>query len=263
MKAVPIFYCVYALLSSLITAGQEKISHTVSTTENSFATIDRAGDLYLVKTSGDIEKYNQEGQLLNTFKNTTSPTLFDTGNGVRLLAYDRKNQEYSILNPSLNKVESAKLDSSFAISPWLVCSSGDYNLWILDKADWSLKKVDPKEEMVLVDVLIDTVHRTAPAFVFMREYQHFLFLLDANDGILIFNSVGKFIRSIPAKNLTYFNFLGEDLYFMEGDKLIFIDLFTLEKTQKLLTNPAPCVLVTDEKMYQIHFTRVEISEFKP
>lgn len=263
MNAVRIFYFVYVVLSPLVSAGQDKISKTVPTTENSFATIDRAGDLYLVKTSGAIEKYNQEGELLSAFKNTVSPTLFDTGNGVRLLAYDRKNQEYSILNPSLIKVANSKLDSSFAINPWLVCSSGDYNLWILDKADWSLKKVDPKEEMVLVDVLIDTVHRSAPAFVFMREYQHFLFLLDANSGILIFNSIGKFIRSIEAKNLTYFNFLGEDLYFMEGDKLIFIDLFTLEKTQKLLSGQAPCVLVTDEKMYQVHSTRVEISEFRP
>ena len=52
----------------------------------------------------------------------------------------------------------------------------------------------------------------------MREYQGFLFLLHQEKGILIFNKMGKWIKTIERPQLKYFNFLGEELYYPEGDK---------------------------------------------
>src|ERR1043165_3928607 len=100
------------LSSPCLCIGQQKIITSFQTSENSYATLDRAGDLYLVKNSGAIEKYNSEGQLLNSLRVTVLPTLFDTGNGVRLLAYYRKYQTYTIMNPFLTSISSHTLDSS-------------------------------------------------------------------------------------------------------------------------------------------------------
>lgn len=230
-----------------------------------FATIDRAGDLYAVKDNGNIDKYNNTGGLINTFHNSEPPTLFDTGNGVRLLAYYRNSQEVFILNPSMVLVGQDSIDPSFAIDPWIVCSSGDYDLWILDGEDWSLKKIDTRREVVLAESLIDTATllKGRPAFTYMREYQHFLFLLEKNTGIMIFNNLGTYLRTIPAENIECFNFLGEELYFVQDKKLTFIDLFTLDKRENDLSEPPFCTLITDDKIFKVGHNSIVIEEFKP
>lgn len=248
---------------SILSYGQEK---TEISSESTIvhATIDRAGDLYVIKENGNIEKYNGYGGLLNTFHHTLPPTLFDTGNGVRLLAYYRKSQEYLTLNPSLILVSQDTIDPSFAITPWLVCTSGDYNLWVLDAADWSLKKIDTRHNIVLTEALIDTVSllQEKPAFTYMREYQQFLFLLEKHTGIHVFNGLGKHLRTIPAKHIESFNFLGEELYFVQESNIIFIDLFTLDTRKADLSGPAPSnVIVTDERIFKIFTGRIVIQPY--
>lgn len=254
-----------ALLAVFLTSTAQDIVTIQSAVAIQYATVGRAGDLYTIAENGNIMKYNGQGGLLATFHHTTSPALFDTGNGVRLLSYYRTAHEYFILNPSLILIEEDSLDPAFAIEPWFVCSSGDHNIWILDAADWSLKQIDTRQNSVLTEALIDTtaLFKQSPRFTYMREYQHFLFVLEKETGILIFNSLGKHLRTIHAKNLVSFNFFGEELYFVQGNKLTFIDLFTLEERNVALKSSPRYTLVTEDKMFSVYKNKIEIQEYKP
>jgi hypothetical protein len=258
---------IFSLLTFAVN-GQSKPIRSVEVSDTiRFAAIDRPGDLYIQTRTGQIQKFDADGKLLNLYKQKI-PTLFDPRDGARLFAYFRELRQYWYLNPSFDVTASYVLDSAFAIDPWLVCSSGDHNLWILDAADWSLQKIDPKKGLALVDESFTTTPDKDPAdFTFMREYQGFLFLLDRSEGILIFNSVGKRIRTIAIQDLAAFNFLGEELYYQDGPVLRFFDLFSAETREVALPphsySHTPLTLLTDEKLYRIGPLRIDIFRWQP
>ncbi len=223
--------------------------------------IDRAGDIYVL-TSSTLLKFDKNGKQIGEVS-TTPLTSFDTGNGVRLLTFNRQHQEYTILTPSLTKVSETSIDNSLAIEPWLVCSSGDYNILILDAADWSIKKVDTRQSKILTEFKIDSSSTNPPQFLSIREYQNFVFLLDKQSGISIYNSIGLKLKTIKVADITSFHFLGQELYYFNNGKIYFTDLFTMEAREEAIKGPYHSVLVTDERLIGVKENRIQIFEYHP
>lgn len=246
------------------TFGQKKIK-TLEVSDTIFASaVDRPGDVYMVTKEGQIQKFDKDGKLAVVYRHHGRPTLFDPRDGARLFAYYREKQQYDYYNPSFETVASYRIDSAFAIEPWLIAPSGEKKLWVLDNADHSLKKINPADAQVEVEVVIDaTLIEDATAFTTIREYQNFVFLLNPSRGIFVFNSLGKHIKIIPAKGITSFNFLGEELYYLQGDVVHFTDLFTAESRQQKLPSTPRSVILTDERMVLVNATSFDIFEFKP
>ncbi len=234
------------------TVAQKKISTVALSEQTANVAIDRPGDVYLISKSNQILKFDTNGKLLSVYKNQASPTLFDPRDGARLFAYFREDQHYVFMNPAFDITASYSIDSSAAIEPWLACISGDHNLWLMDAADLTIKRVNTKVGAVEVDTAIPKDLSTpAASYTQMREYQGFLFLLNKERGILIFNSMGKWLKTVGAPGLRQFNFLGEELYFLQDDRLVFFNLFTTESRRMSLPQPTDFVLITDERIFAI------------
>ncbi len=239
-----------------IAAAQNDAKKSVALTAIQYATADRAGDFYAVAKAG-IYKFDQE---LNQIASLAigEPTLFDTGNGVRMLCFTKKDKAIKILSPTLQEISSLELDESIAIDPILACSSGDYGVLVLDKADWSLKVVDTRESTVTAEYKIEVQGQRD--YTFMRMYQNFVFLLNSKTGIEIYNKMGKHLKTIPAEGLTAFNFLGEELYYYLADTLHFVDLYTLEsREQKIDGNNCKSVLLTETRLVKIFPSKLEMT----
>jgi hypothetical protein len=150
-----------------------------------------------------------------------------------------------------------RLNPEFAIEPVLVCSSGNQGIWILDKADRSLKRINLSQstvewEVPLPDPLKDT------EIQFMREYQNFLFILDDKSRLFILNRIGQLVKEIKANSLQWFNFLGEELYYQDGEKIFFYDLFD-GSTHEIDAEPtARFTLLSDERRFIVYEKRVMI-----
>lgn len=244
--------------------AQEKIKTLTLSDQILHTAIDRPGDFYAVTRQGQIQRFDKDGKLMLLYKTTHPPTLFDPRDGARLFAYYRHDQHYEFLNPSFTATVSFKIDPAFAIHPWLICPSGEYKLWILDKADHSLKKINVKQSEVELEVTVDsTLIQNAEAFSTMREYQSFVFLLNPSRGILIFNNLGKHIRTLEVPGLHSFNFLGEELYYLKGGHIEFFNLFTAEKRQMKVEPSATDALLTDERLILINGERIDIFAFRP
>lgn len=257
------------LLLSLLTwstvcLAQKKIrTLEVNDTVASIA-VDRPGDLYVTTAGGQMQKFDENGKLLLLYKYEHIPTLFDPRDGARLFAYYRDQQVYQHLNPSFEVVSSYHIDPAFAIQPWLLCPAGETKLWVLDAADHSLKKINPKASEVEVEVIVDsTLINDATAFTSMREYQGFVFLLHPAKGIYVFNNLGKHIKTIAAKGIDSFNFLGEELYYTQNKKLKLIDLFSADTREIDLPETAHLVILTDRRLYTINLKTINVSEFVP
>jgi len=251
------------ILAPCVSHGQsKKIASIKTSSEVVFAAIDRAGDFYVMLKSGDIQKYDKNGVLLGSYSHEGTPTLFDPSNAIRLLIYYKKGQQFSWLSPDLSVNPFQNVDPSLVIDPSLICPSGDQNMWMLDNADLSLKRVSLRDSRVLSEFSISDQFKEN-RFTLMREYQNFLFLLDPKTGITVYNSLGRLMRKIPTIGLINFNFLGEELYYTENAKIKFLDLFTAETRELTLPQPAQFVLLTDERMILSTTNLVEVFEFIP
>ena len=143
----------------------------------------------------------------------------------------------------------------------MACAAGDNQVWIMDDSDWSLKRVNPSLSKVIVEAAIDMKQFNQKAeFIFMREYQNFLFIIEKNSGILIFNSMGKQLKKIEVPEIEYLNFLGEELYFKKNDKLVFYDLFDASTREVEIDPTCKFALLTDARKYLVYENRVDIFE---
>lgn len=257
---IALLACILFLTTDLSFA-QKKLIRSVEIENIQQVTMDRAGDVYVV-TASSITRYDKNGKELKTISIQSTPTSFDTGNGVQLLMYERKDQQYTILSPSLEKTSETKIDNSIAIAPWLVCSSGDLHVLILDAADWSIKKVDKRDAHVVHEFKVDPLLTTNPSFVFMREYQNLIFLYDEITGLAVFNNIGIKVKTYQT-GTPHFNFLGQELYYLKDKKINFIDIYTGDIRQLDLSGTCDDVLITDERLIRITSNRLDVFEFQP
>jgi hypothetical protein len=252
----------FLLLPFCVNAQFEKIKSFEVKENIVAASVDRPGELYIELPSGKIQKYSVDGLLLATSTNTSLPTVFDPRDGARLFTYKRPTQSYQFLSPMLEEVLTTKIDQAFAIAPYLVSTFGDQGLVIIDSADWSIKKVNLRSSTITMEASLQSFISEKSKITSIREYQNFIFLLDRNKGIMVLNSIGKLIKVIEVKGLSYFNFLGEELYYIQDGKLKFIDLFTTESRTMSLPEPCDIALLTDERLYLIKQNQVSIFSIK-
>jgi len=243
--------------------AQKKITTRNVTESISYATVDRPGDLYIVTVSGQIQRFDKDGNVGSIYKNNPVPTLFDPRDGSRLFVYFRNDQHFSFLNPSFEVTRSGKLDPAIAIDPWLMCVSGDYNFWVLDAADKSLKKINASNGTVTVEAKIPEDGDSIGSYVYLREYQGFVFLQHSKKGVLVFSSLGRPLKTIGNADITHFNFLGEEFYYNSANAIHFFNLFTTETRQMPLKQSGQFVLLTDERMFIINDKSIDFFEIRP
>jgi hypothetical protein len=245
------------LSTSILADAQQALVATIKISDVQSAYIDRPGDLYILQKKDVIKKFDTQGNLISEFNFQNKLTAFDPRDGARLFSCfnstcsffsDETKQEFTI-------------EKEFAIEPSMICSSGDHNVWVLDKADFSLKKISPSESKVLTEVILDPdLFKKKPEVLFMREYQNFLFILDKNIGIIVFNGIGKRIRVISEPNLSYFNFLGREIYFKKDNKLVFYDLFDTTTREEPIDPACKYALITDVRTFLIYENKIDILE---
>jgi hypothetical protein len=258
-----VFIIPFIFYSTQIFSQQKKLKTVEVSDTIAYAYVDRPGDLYVITLGGQLQRFDKDGRLSNLYRKGPALSLFDPRDGARLFAYYRDKAQYDFLNPSFDVVSSYKIDSAFALNPWMVCTSGDYNVWVLDGSDWSLKKIDMRTGTIPVEVVLSVpAGKARTDIISMREYQNFVFVLDKKEGIMIYSSMGKYLRTLPVAKPRYFNFIGEEVYYLVGDKLKFMDLFTTETRELKLPVPADLALLTDERLFVIRKNVIDIFEVK-
>jgi hypothetical protein len=209
-------------------------------------TVDRLGNFFLVTHKGKIKKYDATGKLVASVSKTT-PTLIEPWYHPSIFVYSRKSQTYSMYGRNFEDRKDYTIEPALAIEPTLVCPTHDNKLWILDKADWSLKKVNPLTNEVIQEFTLDTsLVKATTDFIYLREYLNLIFLVDKNSGILILNHLGKVIEPIAIQNPGQVYFYGDELYYLENNTLKFFNLLTEQRHEVKLPDETSQSVMTDE-----------------
>ncbi len=213
-----------------------------------FMAEDRLGDFFIVQKTGKIKKYDLNGKVLAS-TSEKGVTLIEPWYHPSIFIYKRSKQQYILYGRNFENREESVIEPSIAIEPYLACPTHDNKLWIFDKADYSLKKVNRYTNEVIYEFEIDRELVTnQPEFTYLREYLNLVFLLDKNSGILILNHLGLVINKIEIKNLKGFYFYGEEIYYLENDKLKFLNLVTEKEHEVSLPPGTQQAIITDERI---------------
>lgn len=227
-----------------------------------WAGVDRAGDMFVVLDNGGVEKFDKTGKKIGAHKFKAPPTLVDPLDGVQSFYYNRQTRQYGNMSYDFTSVSQFTIDPAFAISPWLVCPALR-ELWILDSADFSIRKTAQSSTFISLErVLQHLPDKRITDFIHLREYQNYVFVLDKSSGVHMINPLGRFVRTLGEKGMTYFNFLGEELYYLSGNELVLVDLYTQETRRMPLPVEGKFALITDEVFYVASGSKIVISSIR-
>ena len=245
-----IFIIIFSLLFILEGRSQQltKIKEW-SAGEITNVSVDRMGNFFFILKKGGIKKYDPDGKVMASLSKR-KPTLIEPWYHPSIFIYNRGTQKYFSFGRFFEDVKEYTLAPELAIEPYLVCPTHDNRLWILDKADFSLKKVNPLTQEVVNEFVLDT-GSAAPEFTYLREYQNLLFLQEKNFGIWIVNTLGKVITKIEIKNPGNFSFFGQELYYLENNTIRFFDLLTEARHELALEGDLKFAIVTDERILTV------------
>jgi hypothetical protein len=237
-----------ALLPLLSSFNKEKNDWTLVRSLKSFpiekVSIDTYFNFYVADDKGNVFKYDSMGNQLLRFSPSKKATvsLLESWRTVNIFLFYRDIQEYTILDRFLTTSSSNSTfrqneeDNETGIGFARLASLAlDNNLWIFDDEDFSLKKYNTRINKVILHTSLDLILN--PSYYdlsFMREYQNLLFVNDKNSGILVFDNLGNYKTKLPYKGLSYFNFLGNNIYFISEGKLIIYDIYTSKQKSILL-----------------------------
>ena len=77
--------------------------------------------------------------------------------------------------------------------------SNDGNIWLFDQSDFSIKKYNPTLKEVIFYTPLNNFIQSEEEIYFMREYQNKLFIASENNGVLMFDNMGSYIKNIAIK----------------------------------------------------------------
>jgi len=194
--------------------------------------LDRYNYLYMSDEKGNIKKYDEEGkfQVLYSPVKVSNIALLEAWNTIKVFLFYREYQEYVMLERFLTTKQNYVLDPIAIGFARMATLASDYNLWIFDDTDFSLKKYDQQYNKVLFSTPLDLLLKPKEYDIrHMREYQNQLFLSDLNSGVMVFDIFGNYKKRIPFQGISYFSFYNDYLTFISGTQIVWFDLYGLSE----------------------------------
>jgi WD40 repeat protein len=217
------------------------------------ATADRYNNFFLSDNEGNIRKYSEEGILIEKYSppKQVGITLLEGWHTIRIFAFYRDIQEYTLLNRLLSLNDNLRFTNQDIGFVRLATIAADGDFWLFDEMSFALKKYDPDRNALQINSPLDiTLFSEELDLTFMREYQNLLFISDRTKGVLVFDNLGNYSHTIPINNLSWYGFTDDYLYYIKDDKLFFQHLYKEDKYEFLLPEKdVKAYLVMNKKLY--------------
>lgn len=226
--------CILFLFLSATCFSQSsyKLIRTIEVSADFFTT-DNQSNIYVVK-GHELSKYNAAGKLLYKYsnKNFGNITFVDASNMLRILIFYKDFSQVVFLDNTLSQngepINLVTLDVNQAP---LVCSSYNSGMWVYDQQNFSLIRYDKSLADIqhtgnLNQLLNDSLQPGG-----MIEYDNRLYLSNPRSGIMIFDIYGTYYKTIPVKNVSGFQPIGDWVYYVSGKKVKAYHIKTTEEKE--------------------------------
>lgn len=227
-----LLYIFLFVFSSASAQEKFKLIATINV-EADFFTTDNQSNIYTVKAA-ELAKYDKTGKLLYKYsnKNLGNIDFVDASNMLRLLVFYKSFSQVVFLDNTLSlNAEPVSLDKIDFQQAQLVCSSHNNGMWLYNAQNL---------ELVCIDQTLEKIKETGNLSLLLNvnlqpnsllEYNNKVYLNNPSSGILIFDIYGTYYKTIPIKNVKYFQPIGDLVYFSSDNKVKAYNTKTTDETQ--------------------------------
>ena len=227
MKKSFLYLLIFLLLTSL--TGDWHLIKKIPFTEVAAFTTDKLGNAYVV-SENMLLQFDNNGLPVNHYseKNLGRLSSVDAVNPFKLLCFYPDYAQINILTSKLVLQSTIQLRGMGIEQPALICNSAvDYGIWIYDRQDFQLKKIDLNLQIFRESGNIP--QSTGREFnpVAMLEANDYVLLSDPAIGILFFDLFGTYYKTLPIKNVYSMQTKDNDLYYVSNGELRIYNFKTL------------------------------------
>lgn len=196
-----------------------------------FVRVDNFGKIYLVK-GNEIKMFTPDGKFLlqNSDKFFGDITDVDATNGLELLTFFEDQVQVTFLDNQLGvKGRDVPLEQLGFEQVSHACTSYGNGVWLFDKVKFQLIRLDKNNNFSARSGQLNQVLGFSVEPIYMRESNNWLYLLDKNKGVLVFDIYGAYYKTIPISGFTYFQVAGDHLIHYKAPYLLsfnFRDLYS-------------------------------------
>lgn len=270
-------YFILVLLQALILPGrvsaQEaaaiqdslKYSHSISISSPSTVSTDRNGHVYFLDAKRNLVKVDSSGRAALTYSPAKGGriTSIDAWNPMKVLLFYEDRQEIVLLDRFLRPITSTAFSDYDALTGSIKAAAlaSDDGFWLFNESNYTLSKLDTRLRRTVAETSLNLILDKARFDVRMlREYQNTVYLLDYNTGILVFDNLGNYKKTIPITGISQMGFRGNELYFVKDGKLNFLDIYTQKQHSIALPSTAKytSAIVSSNRVYLFTMQQMQV-----
>jgi hypothetical protein len=221
MRAFSIIMSCFIVLSAFVIKSDVAFKTILVNDKSAHIKIDDFGNTYVI-TKTEILKYTINGLFVKSFsaKRYGSIDFVDVTNPLKILVYYKDFQQILFLDNQLTASSNMiSLENLGLEQTSLVCTSVNNSFWLFDKQNNSLLRFNEKSNQL---VKIDNLKRILDLDLkpnFLKEKNNYLYLNCPDEGILVFDMYGSFLKTIPIKNLIEFDVQNENIIYFKDNYL--------------------------------------------
>jgi len=221
---------VYLLLFTAYTSyAQDTFNLTTTiTTKADFITADNQSNVYVVK-GDELSKYNKTGKLLYKYsnKNLGKIDFVDASYMLKPFLFYKNFLQIVYLDNTLSLNgdpvildDPATPDEVEYEQAQLACTSYNGCVWLYDQENMELVRLDQNLKKTVGTGNLSILLNIDLQPNYLIEHDNKVYLNNPSSGILIFDVFGTYYKTVPIKNITHFEPIGDWVYFMTEDNKI-------------------------------------------
>ena len=189
-------------------------------------TVDELGNVYVVRENNSLVRFTDQGDSSAFYRSVQNGNIgaVDASNPLRVVVYYPAYSKIVILDGLLAEKNELNLRKVNILTPSVVASSADGNLWLFDQFNARLKKIDDQLSEIAQSNDIRQEAQSVPSPSFMLERNWKLFVADTSKGIYTFDRYGNYINTLDIYGVKYLQVYGSQLVFRNRDTLISWDM---------------------------------------
>ncbi|HET6765895.1 MAG TPA: hypothetical protein VFH08_00805 [Chitinophagaceae bacterium] len=231
-------------------------------------TADNFDNIYLLNSSDQIKKINENGDSVAVFNNVRKygkVAQMDVSNPLRVLLYYKDFSTVVVLDRLLNIRTTIDFRKQEIFQVQAVCLSYDNQIWLYDEFEHKLKKIDENGKLLFATTDFRQLFGEAFSFTSISDQDGFLYLYDKNKGVYVFDYYGALKNIFSLTGYDNFRAVGKFITGTRHDSLMRYypaNLLLQEVRLPEAFRKAQSILFTATKAYALKKDELDIYQLR-
>lgn len=188
--------------------------------------IDNLENIYLLSASGQLKKYNANGDsagIFNEVRRFGKPFSVDVTNPLRPLLFYKDFSTIVLLDRQLSIRGTVDLRSQNIMQATAAAVSYDNNIWLFDAVENKLKKIDESGKLLLETVDLRNVFEEGLSPEKIIDQNNSVYLFDSLRGLFQFDHFGSFQKKHAVTGWTNIALIRDRIVGIKNNELLLLN----------------------------------------